>query len=186
MVWSIRMWQVACGTQNWIQLVRWFRLISALPLARVVICIMGKWRAVILCCAAPLTGSCSATGSTVMCFWLELSRVGGRTLDSIFTASHKQAAWLVSIDAVVRLVCVCVCVHLTMRESLTVLWHFGTDFCVCVYVKCLHVYEFMHGWVMDPGCSYLIQSPATDLSAYFLSVICWGDTSWEGRGGETQ
>lgn len=31
---SSRTWQVACGTQNWIQLVRWFRLISAAPLRR--------------------------------------------------------------------------------------------------------------------------------------------------------
>lgn len=79
---SGRMWQVACGTQNWIQLARWFWLVSALPL-------QAEWRYVLWANGEEfLIGSCSEAGSTVMWFWQEL-----REPDSIYTAT--QTGWLV-------------------------------------------------------------------------------------------
>lgn len=165
------MWRVACGTQDWIQLVCWFWLIPVptAPLARAAMCIMGKWRAAILCCLTPLTGSCSETGTSVMGFWLELRRAG-----------WKDAWWhhngLVGQQWKQWSGCLCVCVYarlsawLLSQSSYFGTLHWLVCVCYCAWSACMFIHLSMADlWIQASAPMSFCLHPQTFLPI-FLGV----------------
>lgn len=146
---------VTGGKQNWLQLVNWFWLaLAPLPL-----CATGKWKAAIWRSEAPLTGSCSDTGGSVMDFWLELWKAS-RTLDIIFAATQKDEQlgrpkyeWLF------------VCMQELQSEWKC--WTLGCHLLLCEHDNIIIIYSRMAElWIQAVLVSFCLQS--TKLFAYLF------------------